>query len=61
LQLSELLLYLDAGKAYIAPASFSFCSFYNVTLLFNAPCSFDRKVIGSEKKKEEKEEKEEEE
>lgn len=31
---------------------FSFCSFYNVRLLFNAPCSFDRKVIGSEEEKE---------
>jgi hypothetical protein len=37
-------------KAYIG--LFSFCSFYNVRLLFNAPCSFDRKVIGSEEEKE---------
>ena len=52
LQLSALL-YLDAGLTEkLILASFSFCSFYNVRLLFNAPCSFDRKVIGSEEEEE---------
>jgi len=42
-----------AVKEKLISASFSFCSFYNVRLLFSAPCSFDRKVIGSEEEKEE--------
>jgi len=47
LQLSALL-YLNAGqkeKFIFLPLS-PFAPFYDLTLLFNAPCSFDRKVIG---------------